>query len=209
MNFPSNKSKVHFDTQTVYLGHHNITYRGVKAIRNPFDYVIYQMIVSELRPDLIIEIGTNIGGGALYLADLLNIVNHGTLHTIDIKKQSDKSLQKHPRIKLFTDGWEGYDINNAKNFNKILVIEDGSHMYEDSLAALKKFSPLVSKDSYYIVEDGIVDELGITDEFHGGPLKAIAEWLPSHDEFVIDRRWCDYFGTNATFNVDGYLRKIK
>lgn len=209
-----NKNKINSDEKvkvtidSICKGHHSVTYRGIKAIRCPFDYVIYQMIISELKPDLVIEIGTNIGGGALYIADLMNNIGHGTIHTIDIVKQSDPILADSPRIKLFTEGWEKYDLGEAKEFNKILVIEDASHMYEDTIAILEKFAPLVTKDSYLIVEDGIVNELGLEKDYHGGPLKAIREFLPTHKEFMIDRIWCDMFGTNATFNVNGYLKRL-
>ncbi len=69
---------VKFDVNSLYNGHHLITYRGVKAIKCPFDYVIYQMMIFDLKPDLIIEIGTNERGGtALYFADLLDIIGRG------------------------------------------------------------------------------------------------------------------------------------
>jgi cephalosporin hydroxylase len=199
--------KVELDIFTICKGHHEVTYRGVKAIRCPFDYVIYQMILSEVKPDLVIEIGTNIGGGALYIADLMNNMQHGIIHTIDIKKQSDPILATHPRIRLFTEGWQNYNLEEAKGFAKILVIEDSSHLYQDTLEVLRKFGPLVSKDSYLIVEDGIVNKLGLEKEYQGGPLKAIREFLQESPEFVVDRKWCDLFGRNATFNVNGYLRK--
>lgn len=199
--------KVEVSIQSICEGHHQVTYRGVKAIRCPFDYVIYQMIISEVKPDLVIEIGTNIGGGALYIADLLNNIGHGIIHTIDIIKQSDPVVGEHPRIKLFSQGWQNYDISEAKSFSKILVIEDASHMYADTLQILHKFGPLVSKGSYLIVEDGIVNELGIEKEYEGGPLRAIREFIKVNDSFTIDRKWCDFFGKNATFNVNGYLKK--
>ena len=106
-------------------------------------------------------------------------------------------------------GWEAYDVSEAKAFNTIMVIEDASHVYEDSLRALRKFSPLVSRGSYYIVEDGIINELGREEGFHGGPLRAIREFLFENNNFVVDRTYCDMFGTNATFNVNGYLKRIK
>jgi cephalosporin hydroxylase len=207
--FKRNNEKVKFNTKSIYEGHHKFTYRGVKAIRCPFDYALYQMVLFDAKPDLIIEIGTNMGGGALYIADILENIGKGIIHTIDIKKESSDLLQNHKRIRLFTGGWGKYDIREADEFKKILVIEDGSHMYEDSLGALKKFAPLVSVNSYYIVEDGIINKLGMEKEFRGGPLKAINEYLSTNENFIIDRRWCDYFGTNATFNVNGYLRRIK
>ena len=61
---------VNFNLNTICDGHHKVTYRGVKAIRCPFDYVLYQMVISKVKPDLIIEVGTNAGGGSLYLRKL-------------------------------------------------------------------------------------------------------------------------------------------
>jgi cephalosporin hydroxylase len=199
--------RVELCAKSIFRGHLRVSYRGVQAIRCPFDYVIYQMILYEVQPDLVIEVGTNIGGGALYLADLLSNLQHGILHTIDIKPQSAAILSDHPRIRLFTNGYENYDIDNARSFGKVLVIEDASHMYEDSLGIMTRFAPVVTPGSYLIVEDGIVNELGMGRRYHGGPLRAINEFLKTHPEFEIDRQWCDYFGQNATFNVNGYLRK--
>lgn len=202
--------QVGFDSGSIYGGHHKITYRGIKAIRCPFDYVIFQMIISEVKPDLIIEIGTNQGGSAIYLADLM-LVNgiDGEIHSIDINSDAVENVKNNPRIKLFTNGWEDYDLKLVEKFKTVLVIEDAAHTYSCTLGAIEKFAPVVTKGSYMIVEDGIVNELGMAHKFEGGPLKALREFLPKHNEFVVDRSWCDMFGKNATFNVNGYLKKIK
>lgn len=205
----SENERVHFDANSVYTGHFNVTYRGIRALKCPFDYVIYQMIISGLKPDLVIDIGTNTGGGTLYIADIMDAIGHGTIHTIDIQRQSADVVSRHPRIKLFTSGWENYDIKEVKGFSKILVIDDASHMYEGVLGTLKKFSPLVSLGSYFIVEDGIVDELRKEKGLNGGPLRAVREFLASEKDFEVDRMYCDMFGKNATFNVNGYLKKIR
>jgi cephalosporin hydroxylase len=60
-----------------------------------------------------------------------------------------------------------------------------------------------------IVEDGIIGELGMKNEFHGGPLKAIDEFLRTNQDFEVDRHWCDFFGRNVTFNVNGYLKRVR
>jgi len=201
--------QIKFDPLSVYRGHFNVTYRGVSAIRCPFDYVIYQMIICQVKPDLIIEIGTDYGGSTLYMADLLDTLGSGTIHSIDIEKKTGDLVQKHPRIKLFTEGWEKYDLALAKGFSKILVIDDASHMYEDTLGAMNKLAPLVSVGSYFIVEDGIVNEIGKEKGFHGGPLRSIREFLAVNKNFVVDREYCDMFGKNATFNINGYLKRIQ
>jgi len=199
-----------FDLAAIDRGHHQVSYKGVPAVKCPFDYVLYQMLLSELQPDLVIEIGTNRGGAALYLADLLSLLGNGVLHAIDLpSNQENEALHQHPRIRVFKQGYEGYDTKEISGFKKVLVIEDGSHMYEDVLATLHKFAPLVSPGSYMIVEDGIVDDLGLAKQYNGGPQRAIREFLATNRQFSIDRRWCDFFGHNATFNVDGYLKRME
>ncbi len=209
-NFKKKKiDTVSFNVKSICDGHHNVSYRGVKAIRCPFDYVVYQMILFEIKPDLVIEIGTNKGGGALYIADILDIIGKGVIHTIDIQDICEELPKQHPRIIRFLNGWEGYNLDNTKGFKSILIIEDGSHLYEHTKGILEKFASVVTKNSYFIVEDSIINELGLTKEYNGGPLKAIHEFLEVNTDYVIDRKWCDFFGKNATFNVNGYLRKIK
>lgn len=203
-------NNIFFDSQTIYKGVFNVTYRNLRALRCPFDYVMYQMIINEVEPDLIIEIGTNHGGGALYMADLLNIINKPAIvHTIDIQSMvTDKQVLTHPRIKLFLGGYQNYDISIAKNYKKIIIIDDGSHVYNDVINALNKFSPLVNIGSYYIIEDGILTELNLPG-YNGGPLHAIEDFLKNNNDFIIDKKWCNFFGNNATFNVNGYLKRVK
>jgi cephalosporin hydroxylase len=125
--------QVKISVQSIYEGHHQVTYKGIKAIRCPFDYVIYQMIINEVKPDLIIEIGSNIGGGALYIADLLDANGKGILHTIDIVDMVNPKVKEHNRIKFFTKGWEDYDLELTKGFETILIIEDALHLFKDRL----------------------------------------------------------------------------
>jgi cephalosporin hydroxylase len=212
MLFKRNKDS--FDT-TVSLtingidkGHHNTTYRGVSCKKSPFDYVIYQMIIEEVKPDLIIEIGSFKGGSAFYLADLLELHGKGEIHTIDIEDRIDDRVKDHKRIKFFAKGWENYDLGLVKDFKSVLVIEDGSHEYQDTLQAMIKFSTAVSRGSYLIIEDGIIDELGLSGEYNGGPVKAIKKFLGENKHFEIAYNWADFFGKNATFNTIGYLKRI-
>jgi cephalosporin hydroxylase len=197
-----------FTLNGIEKGHQFITYRGVPCIKCPFDYVMYQMILNEIKPDLVIEIGTNHGGSALYMADILDTIGYGVIHTIDIDDRSYLEVKKHERIKLFHEGWESYDLKNSLGFNKILVIEDSSHDYLNTLNVINKFGGIVSKGSYLIIEDGIIEALGWASKYNGGPVKAIKKFLSKHPEFSIDYKWINMFGENATFNTLGYLKKI-
>jgi cephalosporin hydroxylase len=187
-------------------GHFGVYYRGVNYVKCPFDYVIYQMLLEEVKPDLVIEIGTFNGGGALYISDIISRWG-GVVHTIDIEnKELDPLIEKNSNIFTFNDGYQGYDINLSKKFSKILVIDDGSHYYHDVKSSFEKFNGVVSLGSYFIVEDGAI-YFESPDSHDGGPIKAIEEILKETQDFEIDRHWCDFFGTNATFNTDGYLKK--
>ena len=58
------------------------------------------------------------------------------------------------------------------------------------------------------LEDGILSDMLVADHYAGGPARAIDEFLRASDgRYAIDRRYCDYFGRNVTWNVHGYLRR--
>jgi cephalosporin hydroxylase len=90
-----------------------------------------------------------------------------------------------------------------------LVIDDGSHHSVDVLNAFNKFKSLVTLDSYYIIEDGVLSDLGYNSTYGGGPLKVMDDIIENNKDFTVDRKWCDFYGENATFNPNGYLKRIK
>ncbi|WP_186299974.1 CmcI family methyltransferase [Algoriphagus algorifonticola] len=202
------KKEISYSLKDIYNGHHNITYRGVLCIKCPFDYITYQMIINQVKPDLIIEIGTNEGGSTLYLADLLEINGVGEIHSIDIEDKCPEVVKEHKRINLFFNGWENYDLDLAKGFKTVLVIEDSSHHYKNTLDAINKFAPLVTKDSYLIVEDGILSSMGWSKSFDGGPVRAIEVFIEKNKNFKIDNSWENFFGKDTTFNPKGFLKRI-
>ena len=202
-------NNLYFNLDSVYNGHFFVKYKGVEYLKCPFDYVLYQMMIIRIKPDLIIEIGTYKGGGAYYYADLLDSIGKGEVHTINIHNQvEDENILNHPRIKFFNDGFENYDLRLAEGYDTVLVIDDASHTYEDVLKALHKFSKVVTRNSYFIVEDGVVSFNGLSHLLNGGPCRAIEEFLSTENNFIIDREYCDFFGTNGTFNPNGYLKRI-
>lgn len=205
------KSLFKTDLAAIDLAHHKTTYRGIPMLKCAFDIINYQMIVSELRPDLIIEIGTHRGGSALYFADLLKNLGSGEIHSIDILDNvKDEQVLEMGNIRLFKKGWQNYDLAQCSSFEKIMVIDDGSHVSTEVRLAFEKFRAVVSVGSYYIIEDGIISQLNISkSKFKGGPLQASEEILKSTDAFVHDRKWSDFFGSNATFNPKGYLKRVK
>ncbi len=56
------------------------------------------------------------------------------------------------------------------------------------------------------MEYGVLDELGLSERYDGGPNRAIAEFMSERPRvFEVVTELCDMFGTNAT---NGYHRKV-
>src|SRR5690348_1963686 len=58
---------------------------GTRTLKLPLDLWIYQEILYELRPDLILETGTAAGGSAMFLAAICDQLDHGQIVTVDIE----------------------------------------------------------------------------------------------------------------------------
>lgn len=55
---------------------HSYTYRGLPLIKTPFDFALYHLLLWNLKPKTIIEIGSFAGGSALWMGDILNTYEH-------------------------------------------------------------------------------------------------------------------------------------
>ena len=53
---------------SIQRGHFLYTYKGIPTFKNPFDWALYPILLWEVRPKTIIEIGSNQGGSAAWLA---------------------------------------------------------------------------------------------------------------------------------------------
>ena len=80
----------------------------------------------------------------------------------------------------------------ARDKSSVLVCLDSNHTHSHVLDELNYYSPFVTKDSYIVVFDTIVEDL--PDNYLPGrawsrgdnPKTAVHEFLKSHPEFVID-----------------------
>jgi cephalosporin hydroxylase len=178
---------------------------GISTVQHPFDVWITQEIISEVKPDLIIEAGTYHGGSALLWAMFLeNINSNGRVITIDIKDQRTQRAIDLPIAKRRVDFLLGSstdpeivaEVSRRAKGKKVLVILDSLHKREHVLNELKAYSPLVSLGSYIIVQDTPV----------GGIRRAIREFLSGNDSFLVDHRRERFVLTN---NVDGYLKRVR
>jgi cephalosporin hydroxylase len=87
----------------------------------------------------------------------------------------------------------------------VLVIEDSSHTYDNTLRVLQLYSALIPVGGYLIVEDGIC--------YHGldlgpkpGPYEAIESFVRQNPNFEIDRSQESFL---VTWNPKGYLKRLR
>lgn len=187
-----------------------VTWMGTPVLKNPFDVWIYQEIIHEVQPDVIIEIGSRYGGSTKYLANLLDMLDKGMVISIDIDR-SEYNLT-HKRVKTLTGNSSDPEIISEVadlcRDKTVLVIQDGDHSRKQALEDLENYSKFVSLNSYFIMEDGIVDlfhhgdGLGFQEE---GPLAATEEFLNRNPHFVVDSTRERYI---LTYNPKGFLKRI-
>jgi len=186
----------------------NTSYFGVRAYQSPVDFWVYQELLYETKPDLIIEIGNACGGALLALAHLCDAMGKGEVLGIDVDHSAvAEKVKAHPRIRLI----EGNALNVFQEVQRlvpegasVMVIEDSSHGYENTLGILRLYSKLVGRGGYFIVEDGICHH-GLEVGPSPGPFEAVHTFLLENPAFEADRSRESFL---ITWNPHGYLRRI-
>nr|WP_295469464.1 CmcI family methyltransferase [Mesorhizobium sp.] len=189
------------------------SYRGRPTWKCPMDLALYSSVLDEIAPRSVVEFGSNRGGSALWLADQLTArgIDGAHIWSLDINPVTDLD---DPRITFgYCDAAEPATYIGLADLaalpKPLLVIDDASHMAAHVLAVLRFVDGTLEPGDYLIVEDGILNELGWCDEYHGGPLAALRTFLAERpDRYQIDRARCDFFGRNVTWNPEGYLRRV-
>ncbi len=210
---PWNTSLSQSVLQSIQKGSHYYSYRGISMIKNPFDFALYPLLIWNLKPKTIIEIGSKNGGSAVWFGDLINNFNlNGHIFSVDIVQV--KAVE-HERV-TFMEG-NGRKLKNILSSDWInqlprplLVIEDADHTYETSHAVLNFFHPYLQLGDYIIIEDGIISDLTQDATYNSGPHRALKQFLSQYQaDYEIDQDYCDFFGYNLTWCTNGFLKRVK
>src|SRR4030066_1021655 len=133
----------------------NTNWLGVPIQKCPLDCWIYQELLFNIKPDIIIETGTKVGGSALFFASILDLIGHGEVITIDINGKG--KLPEHDRITyLWANSVDECVVNFIKpriKDKKVMVILDSDLSSVHVLKELVLYSPFVSLNSFIVVED--------------------------------------------------------
>ena len=184
------------------------TWLGAQALKNPLDLWVYQEILHETRPELIVETGTYRGGSALFLASMCDLLGVGEIVSIDIEPVRE-DYPEHPRVTYLggrssTDPEVVSEIRARAAGRPILVVLDSDHSQAHVEAELAAYAPIIPVGCYLIVEDSNIGQ--IRKDLLPGPLQAVGAFLGRTDEFVVDREREKFL---ITFNPSGYLRRVR
>ena len=215
-------------TRTVFDGacrhrySYNFSWMGRPIIQFPQDIVAMQELVWQVKPDLIIETGVAHGGSLVFYASLLELLGAGRVIgiDIDIRPHNRSAIEQHPMAKRITL-IQGSSIDpaiakevagQAAGAQRVLVVLDSNHTHAHVLDELKLYSSLVTKGSYLVVFDTVVEDMpadAFPDRPWGrgnNPKTAVHAFLAGDDRFVIDPIDRKLLLTVAP---DGFLKRIK
>jgi cephalosporin hydroxylase len=181
-------------------------YRGINVFKCPLDLWIYQELIHEIRPELIVETGTMYGGNTYFLADVCETMEMGHVITIDLGSVERPS---HHRITYLT-GSSTDPLIVAQVMDKlpsgpVLVILDSDHSSAHVNDELETYGPLVTEGSYVVVEDTNLNGHPVVPNYNAGPMEAVELFLSHHPEFEVDTSREKFM---VTFSPSGYLRRV-
>jgi len=197
---------------------------GRPIIQFPQDIVALQEIIWKVRPNLIIETGIARGGSLIFSASILELLGGDGRVVgvdIDIREHNRIEIEQHqlyPRIKMIQGSSVDPEIfpqvkREAEGREPVLVILDSNHTHEHVARELQLYAPLVTKGSYLIVFDTIIEDM--PPDFSAGrpwgknnnPKTAVREFLASTDRFKVDEEYNSKL--LITVAPEGYLRCVK
>lgn len=217
---------------------YHFAWLGRPIIQYPQDVVAFQELVWNVRPDLIIETGIAHGGSLILSASLLAMMdlcdaaqNGEVLDPakpkrtvigvdIDIRQHNREAIEAHPlahRIKMI----QGSSIDPAiveevrlaaQKAKTVLVSLDSNHTHDHVLKELQAYAPMVTKESYCVVYDTVIEDLPDTMFADrpwsrvDNPKTAVHQFLRSDPRFEIDATI--EHKLLITVAPDGFLKRI-
>ena len=208
----------------LYKYTYNFKWLGRPIIQFPQDMFAMQEIIWNIRPDLIVETGIAHGGSLIFYASMMELIgDEGVVVGIDvdIRKHNRSVIENHrmfSRISMI----EGSSVDEAvvemvyrlaEGKRKVLVALDSNHTHEHVLRELQQYAPLVTKGSYIVVFDTIIESMPV-DSFPdrpwnkgNNPMTAVQEFLKCTDRFEVDKETENKL--LITVAPTGYLKCIK
>jgi cephalosporin hydroxylase len=182
---------------------------GHPVNRYPADLHVYQELLAEIRPDVVVVAADDpgLGGRALFLASLCEQLGHGRVLAVGELDAAERP--SHPRLDHLVGRPDAQ--TTAQNVTALTSAHPSAlvllGMSESSrvVAAFERYAPLVPAGSYVIVENTVVKGRSADSPSGRGPYDAVEAILARHGDFVADPAAERY---TLTLNRGGFLRRI-
>jgi cephalosporin hydroxylase len=192
------------------LAWRDTTWFGTSLRKAPTDLVVYQELVHRVRPDWIIETGTEQGGRALFFASLCELLGHGRVISIDVTLPAKRP--EHPRITYIEA--RPQDDETAQRVREIVGANPNALVVLGSQPAsnlrvereFTRYRDFVPRGSYVVVENTMFNGHPVWPGHGPGPWEAVRRILATNTDFAIDPV-AERYG--LTFNPEGFLKRIR
>ena len=185
-----------WDVKYVY----SFTWLGRPIIQLPEDLLRLQEVIYRTKPDVIVETGVAHGGSLIFHASLCKAIGKGRVIGVDVKiRPYNRSAIEAHELSSFITLIEGDSIDpsiveqlkaHVMPGETAMVLLDSKHSKAHVLAELNAYAPLVTRDSYIVAMDGIMEDVAGAprtqpDWTWNNPRQAALEFVASHPEFEI------------------------
>jgi cephalosporin hydroxylase/predicted O-methyltransferase YrrM len=180
------------------------TYRGLPCPVHPLDFALYPLMLWDLKPRTVFLLGSQSGGDALWLGDLLlNFAIAGQVYAIGDSPVTDIA---HPQVT-----WKSA---RAANLEAAFSPEELSHLphpwlvveqygQADATEKILRFLHPYLQPGDRVAIAGTADPAVQTCRY-----QAVQHFL-SKPGYERDRHYCDFFGKNQSSFPGGVLRKVQ
>jgi cephalosporin hydroxylase len=197
---------------------YNFDWMGRPIIQYAEDILSVQDLIWQVKPDVVVETGIAHGGSIILSASILALVDYAEAAEagemldprnpkrkvvavdIDIRDHNRELIESHPMASRLTmiqgSSIDPKTVDQVRaaigDAKKVMVFLDSMHTHDHVLAELEAYAPMVTKDSYCVVFDTLVEDLP-KDYFKNrpwnpgnSPKSALFKYLETHPEFAID-----------------------
>ena len=171
-------------------------WRSVPLMKTVFDYALYPLLLAEIKPRTIFEIGTGLGASAVWLADHCAMLGiDAQIHSVDIQPPD----LTHKGVHFYRG-----DCNAPDKLFPPEILVSAPHPWlaiEDAHinvgGVIEFFHAHLKSGDYLVVEDSEVKR------------EDLRRFTSSHPgTYKVDTKFTDYFGRNATCAADSIFKRV-
>ena len=172
-------------------------WKGMPLFKTVYDFSLMTMMLWEVKPKTIIELGSGTGASAIWMADLgKSFALNCQVLSMDINKP-----ELEAEGVVFIKG----DCNTIDDYFPKSILDELPHPWiviEDAHVNLQgvinHFTPYLRVGDYLIIEDSRVDKMDI-----------LQKWASENSKkFKVDTKYTDFYGRNATCSPDSIFTLV-